>query len=67
MALRHDHSIPRDTSVEARERQIEAWIAMGPEQRVRLAASMTDDVRRLAADGVAARTPRSAVAHSRSR
>ena len=51
--------MPLDTSVEARQRQIEAWIAMGPEQRVRLAASMSDDIRRVAAEGHAARTSRS--------
>ncbi|MFL5644508.1 MAG: hypothetical protein ACJ78L_04075 [Chloroflexota bacterium] len=56
MAVRQHRSIPLDTSVEVRERQIEAWIAMGPEQRVRLAASMSDDVRRVAAEGRAART-----------
>ena len=59
MAVRQDRSIPHDTSVEARKRQIEAWIAMGPEQRVRLAATMSDDIRRVAAEGEAARTSRS--------
>ena len=59
MAITRDHSIPLDTSVAAHRRQIEAWIAMGPEQRVRLAASMSDDVRRVAGEGRAARTPRS--------
>jgi hypothetical protein len=58
MAAKQHHSIPLDTSEAARQRQIEAWIAMGPEQRVRLAASMSDDVRRLAAGGLAARTER---------
>jgi hypothetical protein len=57
MAIRHHQRIPLDTAVAARERQIEAWIAMGPEQRVRLAASMSDDVRRVARDGLVARTP----------
>ncbi|MFL5711498.1 MAG: hypothetical protein ACJ77W_06400 [Chloroflexota bacterium] len=56
MAARQHRSIPLDTSVEAYQRQVEAWIAMGPEQRVRLAASMSDDVRRVAAEGRAART-----------
>ena len=59
MGVRQRHSLPLDTSVEARDRQIEAWIAMGPEKRVRLAASMSDDVRRVATEGAAARTPRS--------
>ena len=56
MAAKHPHSIPLDTSEAARRRQVEAWIAMGPQQRVRLAASMSDEVRRLAAEGLAART-----------
>ena len=56
MGVRQHRSIPLDTSVEARKRQIEAWIAMGPEGRVRLAASMSDDIRRVAAEGQAART-----------
>ncbi|HET9084656.1 MAG TPA: hypothetical protein VFN41_09670 [Candidatus Limnocylindrales bacterium] len=59
MAVREHRSIPLDTSVEARQRQVAAWIAMGPEGRVRLAASMSDDVRRLAAEGQAARMSRS--------
>ena len=59
MAVRQDRSIPLDTSVEARRRQVEAWIAMGPEGRVRLAASMTGDIRRVAAEGQAARRSRS--------
>jgi hypothetical protein len=59
MAVRHHRSIPLDTSVQARQRQVEAWIAMGPQQRVRLAASMSDDIRRVAAEALAARGPRS--------
>ena len=54
-AKRKRSSIPLDTSDEARRRQVEAWIAMGPEGRVRLAASMSDEVRRIAAEGRAAR------------
>ena len=64
MAIRHDHPTPLDTSIEARRRQVAEWIAMGPEQRVRAAASMSDDVRRLSFDGTVARraasTPKSA-------
>lgn len=59
MARRDDRVIPLDTSAEARKRQIEAWIAMGPERRVRLAASMSDDIRRVGKEGEAARTSRS--------
>ena len=59
MAAHQRRSIPLDTSVEARRRQVEAWIAMGPEKRVRLAASMSDDIRRVAGEGKAARTGQS--------
>ena len=48
-------SIPLDTTDEARRRQVEAWIALGPEGRVRLAAAMSDEVRRIAAEGREAR------------
>ena len=67
MADRENRSIPLDTSVEARNRQIKAWIAMGPAQRVRLAASMSDDIRRVAAEGRAARTQRSGAGVKRPR
>jgi hypothetical protein len=59
MAARQRRSFPLDTSDEARQRQVAAWIAMGPEKRVRLAASMSDDIRRVAAEGQAMRTRRS--------
>jgi hypothetical protein len=61
MATSRRHAIPLDTSVAAWERQVEAWISMGPEKRVRLAASMSDEVRRVARDGQAARTARRGV------
>ena len=67
MAIRRDHSIPLDTSVAAHRRRIEAWVAMGPERRVRLAASMSDDVRRVAREGLAARTRPSDTGTRRSR
>lgn len=51
MAIGQDRVTSLDTSDAAHRRQIEAWIAMGPEQRVRLAASMSDDVRRVAHEG----------------
>src|SRR5437867_1419044 len=51
MTVRDHRAVPIDTSVTAHERQIAALVAMGPQQRVRLAASMTDDVRQLALDG----------------
>jgi hypothetical protein len=59
MAVHKVRSIPLDTSREAHQRQVEAWIAMGPKKRVRLAASMSDDIRRVAAEGKAVRTRRS--------
>jgi len=46
---------PIDTSAEARERQIEAYRAMTPEQRLRLADEMTKAVRELAESGRRAR------------
>ena len=57
MAPRKPRSVSLDTTDEARKRQVEAWIAMGPEGRVRLAASMSDEVRRLAKERQEARTP----------
>lgn len=44
-----------DTSLEARERQLAAYRAMAPEERLRLAAQMSADVRSLAAAGSQAR------------
>jgi hypothetical protein len=55
MAIRQHQEITRDTSIDAHERQIAAWIAMGPEQRVRLAASMSDETRRVSLEGRALR------------
>jgi len=46
---------PIDTSAEARERQLEAYRAMTPEHRLRLADEMTTSVRDLAASGTRAR------------
>lgn len=64
---RQRHAVPLDTSIAARERQVAAWVAMGPERRARLAASMTDDVRRVAAQGLVTRTSPSGTAAKRSR
>lgn len=44
-----------DTSDDARRRQLEAYRAMAPEERLRLAAMMSDDVRSLARSGIRAR------------
>jgi hypothetical protein len=44
-----------DTSVEIRRRQLEAYRAMTPEARLRLAAEMSADVRSLARSGIRAR------------
>jgi hypothetical protein len=46
---------PIDTSVEAHARQLEAYRAMRPEDRLRLADQMSDAVRSLARSGIRAR------------
>jgi hypothetical protein len=46
---------PIDTSAEARDRQLEAYRAMKPEDRLRLADEMSTAVRSLARSGVRAR------------
>lgn len=66
MATGQRRAIPLDTSPTARERQVKAWIAMGSKERVRLAASMSDDVRRVAAEGHAARSSRADATAKRS-
>jgi hypothetical protein len=49
--------VPLDTSPDARARQISSVRAMTPQDRLRLAASMSDDVRQLARDGIRSRHP----------
>jgi hypothetical protein len=46
---------PIDTSSEARERQLEMYRAMRPEERVRLADQMSEEVKALARAGIRAR------------
>jgi hypothetical protein len=46
---------PIDTSVEAHARQLEAYRAMRPEDRLRLADEMSDAIRSLARSGIRAR------------
>lgn len=46
---------PLDTSIEARARQLEAYRAMRPADRLHLADQMSDDVRSLALSGIRAR------------
>ena len=46
---------PIDTSAEARERQLEAYRAMTPQDRMRLADEMSTEVRSLARSGIRAR------------
>jgi hypothetical protein len=48
---------PIDTSAEARERQLDAYRAMRPQERLRLADEMSTDVRSLARAGIRARHP----------
>jgi len=47
----------RDTSREAYERQLALYRAMTPERRSELALEMSDDVRRIAAEGIKRRHP----------
>jgi hypothetical protein len=46
---------PIDTSAEAHAQQLEAYQRMRPEDRLRLADQMSDDVRSLARSGIRAR------------
>ena len=48
---------PNDTSREARQRQVDAYRAMTPEERLQLADQMSVDVRSLARSGIRARQP----------
>ena len=47
----------RDTSQRAHDHQIRLYRAMSAEQRSELALRMSDDLRRLAAEGIRARHP----------
>jgi hypothetical protein len=49
--------VPADTSPDAWARQIAGIRAMTPQERLRSAASMSDEVRALALDGIRARHP----------
>lgn len=53
---------PIDTSNDAREHQLEAYRAMAPEDRLRIAGRMSAEVRSLARSGVRARHPEAAEA-----
>jgi hypothetical protein len=57
--------IPHDTSRAAHDAQIAAYRAMGPEARVAMAAEMSEDVRRIALDGIRARHPEYSVDDAR--
>lgn len=46
---------PLDTSPEAHARQLAAYRAMRPEERLRLAGQLSDDIRSLARSGIRAR------------
>lgn len=48
---------PHNTTDEAHQAQLDAWRRMGPETRVRVAFEMSEDVRRMAAEGIRARHP----------
>lgn len=49
--------VPRDTSPDAWARQISGVRAMTPQDRLRLAADMSDEIRELARDGIRSRHP----------
>lgn len=46
-----------DTTAEAHEAQLRAWRNLGPERRLALAISMSDDAREVAMQGVRQRHP----------
>ena len=48
---------PEDTTPEAWRIQQQIWRRMGPERRLATALSMSDDLRRLSADGIRHRHP----------
>lgn len=48
---------PLDTDAAAHAAQMQAYRRMGPEARVRIAFEMSDDVRRIALEGIRARHP----------
>jgi hypothetical protein len=50
-------AVPKDTSADAWARQIAGIRAMTPQERLHLAASMSDDLRALARDGIRSRHP----------
>ena len=49
--------IPKDTTVDAGRVQAEVWRGMTGARRVELAAEMSENVRRIAAEGVRRRNP----------
>ena len=48
---------PKDTSPDAWARQIESIRALSPQERVRLLATMSDEIREIARDGIRYRHP----------
>jgi hypothetical protein len=48
---------PKDTSPDAWARQIQSIRALSPQERVRLLATMSDEVREIARDGIRHRHP----------
>jgi hypothetical protein len=48
---------PRDTSREAYERQLDAYRRMTPAERSALALEMSDEMRRISAEGIQRRHP----------
>lgn len=48
---------PLDTSIDARQRQLDIYRSMTPGERLTIAMSMSDEVRAIAASGIRARHP----------
>ena len=46
-----------DTDPEIRRRQLAAYRQMSPEQRIEVALGLSEDIRRIALDGIRARNP----------
>ncbi len=57
--------MPLDTDIHAREAQLEAVRRLGPGGRVRLAAEMSEDARRISVEGERRRHPELTLAQAR--
>lgn len=48
---------PADTAPEIRRRQLDVYRALGPERRLDLALAMSEEISRVAQDGIRSRNP----------